>query len=306
MTNPICDIQTQTENNTAWVFPGQGSQKVGMGLDLIKIPLAKKRFELAEKLLGWSVPESCQSQAKLSRTLYVQPCLYVVLSILIDLMRGQGYKPNLVAGYSLGEYMALYAAKVFDFETGLYIMKHRGELMESTTKGVMASLIGFNKEQLEQQIEQTANVWRINDDLNYAVISGSVEAVESVLTQIKAERIIRLKPHRAFHTPLIAATAAEFQQFLESIPFESAKVPVLSTIEPDPIVEVAQLKDNLIKQIIEPVGWRKISIRLVAEEIETVVEISPSTGLTKQMKRTYPKLINVSTAAEISIPKVAA
>ena len=81
---------------------------------------------------------------------------------------------------------------------------------------------------------------------------------------------------------------------------------MLSTIEPDPIFEVTQLKDNLIKQIIEPVSWRKISLRLVAEEIETVVEISPSTGLTKQMKRTYPKLINVGTAAEISMSKVAA
>ncbi|MGK7916791.1 MAG: acyltransferase domain-containing protein, partial [Prochloraceae cyanobacterium] len=165
MNNHIFKLQTQRGNTIAWIFPGQGSQKVGMGLDLLKIPLAKKRFDRAEKLLGWSVLESCQSEAKLSRTLYVQPCLYVVLSILIDLMREQGYKPNLVAGYSLGEYMALYAAKVFDFETGLRLMKCRGELMESAPLGALATLIGVNQEQLQQQVQQTANVWRINDDL---------------------------------------------------------------------------------------------------------------------------------------------
>ncbi|MGK7917438.1 MAG: ACP S-malonyltransferase, partial [Prochloraceae cyanobacterium] len=207
----------------------------------------------------------------------------------------------------LGEYMALYAAKVFDFETGLRLMKRRGELMESSTEGAIATLIGFNQEQLEQQIQQTANVWRVNDDLTNAVISGTPEAVESVLTKIKAKRIIRLNPSRAFHTPLIAATAAEFQQILESTPFESAEVPVLSSIEPTPIVEAAQLKKNLIKQMIEPVCWRKISLKLAAEGVERVVEIGPGKGLTKQMKRICSDLIstNISSAEQISTLKVA-
>ena len=296
MKNLIFNFQKLPDKNTAWVFSGQGSQKVGMGLDLQKIPMAKKRFQQVEKLLGWSILECCQIESKLSRTYYVQLSLYTILSIVIDLMREQGHNPNLVAGYSLGEYMALYAAKVFDFETGLDLIKYRAQLMESSTEGIMAILIGFNQEQLEEEIQQTANVWRINDDLTSAVISGTPEAVESVLTKVKTEHIVRLKPNKAFHTPLIAKTVIKFQEFLESIPFESAKIPVLSSVELTPAFEAAQLKRNLIKQMTEPVYWRKLSLKLAAEGIEKVVELGPSKGLIRQMKRICPNLIysNVS------------
>ena len=98
---------------TAWVFPGQGSQEVGMGIDLIDIPEAKRKFEIAEKILGWSVVEICQGdKAILSRTLYNQPCLYVVESILADLLADREGLPQLVAGHSLGEYTALYTAEL--------------------------------------------------------------------------------------------------------------------------------------------------------------------------------------------------
>ncbi|MGK7917406.1 MAG: ACP S-malonyltransferase, partial [Prochloraceae cyanobacterium] len=307
MNNQLFKLPTQLSTPTAWVFPGQGSQKVGMGLDLVNTPLAQNRFEQAEKLLGWSVLEACHNRVQLSRTLYLQPCLYVVVSILSDMLTEHGFKPNLVAGYSLGEYMALYAAKVFDFETGLRLMKRRGELMESAAEGALATAIGFNHEQLEHKIQQTANVWRVNDDLTNAVIAGTPEAVESVLTTINAKRIIRLHPSRAFHTPLIAATAAKFEQFLELSPFQSAQVPVLSSLEATPLVEAAQLKKNLIKQMTEPVCWRKIALKLAAEGIERTVEIGPGKGLTKQMTRICPQLIstNISSAEQISKLKIA-
>jgi len=144
---------------TAWVFPGQGSQAIGMGLDLVDLPSAKRQFEQAQEILGWDVLEICQSQEdKLSRTLYTQPCLYVVESILTDVLIGKGNTPNLVAGHSLGEYVALYAARVFDFEAGLRLVKRRAELMDSASDGMMAVLLGFDREQLEQQIQQTPNV----------------------------------------------------------------------------------------------------------------------------------------------------
>src|SRR5690242_8127999 len=107
---------------TAWVFPGQGSQALGMGTDLLDIPSVKEKFDQAEAILGWSVTEICQNQEeKLSQTLYTQPSLYVVESILADLVRERGYKPDLVAGHSLGEYIALYIAGVFDWSVGLHL-----------------------------------------------------------------------------------------------------------------------------------------------------------------------------------------
>ena len=129
---------------TACVFPGQGSQAIGMGVDLLEFSDAKKKFEQAEQILGWSVPELCQSEEdKLSRTLYTQPCLYVVESILADLMQEKGQKPDLLAGHSLGEYVALYVAGVFDFEAGVRLVKSRAELMDSAAGGMMAALLLF-------------------------------------------------------------------------------------------------------------------------------------------------------------------
>ena len=105
---------------TAWVFPGQGSQKVGMGSDLQEHAIAQTKFEIAEQILGWSVLDLCQGEeSTLARTLYTQPCLYVVESILADLLVEKFGLPQLVAGHSLGEYVALYTAGVFDFESGL-------------------------------------------------------------------------------------------------------------------------------------------------------------------------------------------
>lgn len=111
---------------TAWVFPGQGSQVTGMGMDLLEIPSAKEKFTQAEAILGWSVIDICQSDSdQLLRTLYTQPCLYVVETILADLLQERGHQPDLVAGHSLGEYSALYVAGVFDWSVGLHLVKRR-------------------------------------------------------------------------------------------------------------------------------------------------------------------------------------
>jgi len=119
---------------TAWVFPGQGSQAIGMGVDLLELPFAKERFERAKQILGWDVLEVCQNpEDQVSRTLYTQPCLYVVESILADVLIEQGKTPALVAGHSLGEYVALYVARVFGFEAGLELVKRRAELMDEAS-----------------------------------------------------------------------------------------------------------------------------------------------------------------------------
>ncbi|MFM6122327.1 MAG: acyltransferase domain-containing protein, partial [Sphaerospermopsis kisseleviana] len=144
---------------TAYVFPGQGSQALNMGIDLLDIASAKAKFEEAEAILGWSVSEICQNdEARLSRTLYTQPCLYVIESILADLLREKGEKPDLVAGHSLGEYIALYVAGVFDWSTGLQLVKRRAEIMDNTAGGMMAALLNFDREQLEKVIAETPDV----------------------------------------------------------------------------------------------------------------------------------------------------
>ncbi|MBD2096266.1 ACP S-malonyltransferase [Trichocoleus sp. FACHB-591] len=288
---------------TAWVFPGQGSQAIGMGVDLLELPEAKTKFEQAEQILGWSVSAVCQSEEdKLSRTLYTQPCLYVVESILVDLMQARGQQADLVAGHSLGEYVALYAAKAFDFESGLRLVKRRAELMDSASDGMMAAVIGFDREQLEQQIAQTADVVLANDNnAGQVVISGTPAGVEAVLSQIKAKRMVRLNVSGAFHSPLMADAAAEFQQVLETVSFADAQIPVLSNVEPTPAIAAAELKQRLVRQMTGSVRWREISLRLPEEGIGRVVEIGPGKVLTGLIKRTAPDLAleNVSTVADL-------
>lgn len=288
---------------TAWVFPGQGSQAIGMGMDLLDLPEAQEKFAQAEQILGWSVVEICQSaEDKLSKTLYTQPCLYVVESLLVDLLRSRGHNPDLVAGHSLGEYVALYAAQVFDFESGLCLVKRRAELMDDASDGMMAAVIGFDREQLEQQIAQTPNVVLANDNnAGQVVISGTPDGVEAVLGQIKAKRIVRLNVSGAFHSPLMADAAAEFQQVLEAVPFTDARVPVLSNVDPTPAIASEVLKNRLVQQMTGSVRWREISLQLPAEGIERVVEIGPGKVLTGLIKRTAPDvaLENISSLADL-------
>ena len=277
---------------TAWLFPGQGSQAIGMGVDLLDLPFAKVKFEQARQVLGWDVLEICQSQDdKVSRTLYTQPCLYVVESILADVLIERGNIPNLLAGHSLGEFVALYVSRVFDFDAGLRLVKRRAELMDNAFGGTMVALIGFNREQLEQQIETTPDVVLANDNSpNQVVISGTPESVEIVLTQIKVKRAIPLKVSGAFHSPLLAEAAAEFQEVLQAVPFANALFPVLSNVEPVPTVEAEVLKNRLERQMTGSVRWREISMQLPVEGIERVVEIGPGNVLTGLIKRMCPNL----------------
>ncbi|MGE5660544.1 MAG: ACP S-malonyltransferase [Actinomycetota bacterium] len=289
--------------NIAWVFPGQGSQAIGMGADLLDLPAAKAKFEVAEKILGWSVPEICQSsEEQLSRTLYTQPCLYVIESILADLMWEKSPHPAMVAGHSLGEYVALYVAGVFDFQTGLRLVKRRAELMDRASGGQMVALIGFDRQQLELQIQYTQNVVLANDNSEaQVVISGTPEAVEGILSKVKVRRAVKLNVSGAFHSPLMAPVANEYQQALNSVRFTDAKVLVLSNVEPNPTTNAGVLKNRLTQQMTKGVRWREISLQLPLEGIERVVEIGPGKVLTGLIKRTCPDLAlqNVSGLADL-------
>ncbi|KJH72966.1 ACP S-malonyltransferase [Aliterella atlantica] len=284
---------------TAWVFPGQGSQAVGMGSDLFTLSAAQDKLAQAEDVLGWSVPEICQSQEdKISRTVYTQPCLYVVESILADATRDRSSQPDLVAGHSLGEYTALYVAGVFDWLTGLRLVKHRAELMDSAAGGMMAALIGFNREQLNEQIAQTPDVVLANDNSSaQVVISGTPEAVEAILSKVKAKKAVPLNVSGAFHSPLMAQAATQFEAVLEIVQFAQAQIPVLSNVDPEPSTEGEVLKARLIGQMTGSVRWREICERLPSEGIEKVVEIGPGTVLTGLIKRTCPNIAleNIST-----------
>ena len=288
---------------TAWVFPGQGSQSLGMGIDLLNLPSAKEKFIQAEEILGWSVIDICQSDIDtLSRTLYTQPSLYVIESIIADILREKGQQPDVVTGHSLGEYIALYVAGVFEWSAGLHLVKRRAELMDSAAGGMMAALMNFDREELEKVISATPDVVLANDNSPLqVVISGTPDGVQAVMSQVKAKRAIPLKVSGAFHSHLMKAAAMEFQEVLDSVIFQSANVPVLSNVDPVPAMEAETLKQRLSQQMTGSVRWREICLQLVEEGIEKVVEIGPGNVLTGLVKRTAPSLIlqNIRNAAEL-------
>lgn len=287
---------------TAWVFPGQGSQSLGMGADLLNSPSAIARFEQAEQILGWSVSEVCLQEDRLSQTLYTQPCLYVVSAVLADLMRERGDRPDLVAGHSLGEYVALYVAGVFSFEVGLQLVKRRAELMDRVSTGVMMALIGVDRDHLMAQIEQTPNVVLANDNHpGQVVISGLSDAIEAVLAKVKVRRVVPLKVSGAFHSPVVAEAAAAFCQVLELVPFQSAQIPVISNVEPTPQTDADILKAQLRRQMTGSVRWREISLRLEIEGVDRVIEVGSGKVLTGLISRTCDNLVleNVESSKDL-------
>ncbi|WP_286391770.1 ACP S-malonyltransferase [Pseudanabaena mucicola] len=281
-----------------WIFPGQGSQAVGMGLDLADV--GKDKFTKAEQILGWSILEKVQTDAvELSKTQFTQPSLYVISTILADILQSKGAKPDAVTGHSLGEYSALYAAGVFDFATGLELVKQRSLLMSEASGGAMTALIGFDRNQLEAAIAKTENVILANDNsADQVVISGTESAVKLIVEQVKTKRAIPLAVSGAFHSPLMAEAAARFAQVLEQTIFNDAKIPVISNVEPNDATTAGQvLRDRLTQQMTSPVRWREICLYLAEQGYDQVIEVGSGKVLTGLVKRNAPSLglVNVNT-----------
>jgi [acyl-carrier-protein] S-malonyltransferase len=288
---------------TAWVFPGQGSQAIGMGADLLGRPAAEEALDRAAAILGWSVLDVCNGDLEiLSKTFYTQPCLYVIEALLVDGLREQGQAaPSYLAGHSLGEYVALYAAGVFDFEAGLRLVQRRSELMSRSMEGMMAALMGFDRGELDAAIAATAGVVLANDNNpGQAVISGTTEGVQHILDTVKLKRGVPLKVSGAFHSPLMTEASAEFQSSLDATEFAVAQVPILSNVEPEATTDPELLRARLSKQMTGSVRWTETSQALAALGVSNVVEIGPGKVLTGLIKRTCPgmELVNIETLVQ--------
>jgi [acyl-carrier-protein] S-malonyltransferase len=286
----------------AWVFPGQGSQKVGMAAAVLELAGARERFAAASELLGRDLLAICNGEASgdlsdLNDTRNTQPALFVLESLLVDGLRAQGRSPQLVAGHSAGELVALYAAGVFDATTGLQLIQTRSTLMAAAGGGAMTAVMGFDRGQLEELVAGTEGVVIANDNSDaQVVISGSPEAVAAVSSQLSCKRAIPLPVSGAFHSPFMAEAAAAFAQVLETVPFAQAQVPVLSNTDPSPTTDGATLKARLSSQMTSGVRWRETMQRLVAEDITVAVEIGPGNVLSGLIKRSCPGITTAQIA----------
>ena len=288
----------------AWVFPGQGSQKVGMSDQLLNMSGANARFSLASELLGRDLLAICRGESgggdgpdDLNDTRNTQPALFVVESLLVDNLIKQGREASLVAGHSLGELVALYAAGVFDLETGLSLMKTRSELMAAAGGGAMTAVIGFDRNQLDELVSGIDGVSIANDNSEaQVVISGRPEAVGQVSEQLKCKRAIPLAVSGAFHSPFMAEAADRFAAILDGVSFRNARIPVLSNSDPCATSSGDTLKQRLKQQMTTGVRWRETMAAMASEGVDTLVEIGPGNVLSGLAKRSMDGV----TTAQIS------
>ncbi|PSU35481.1 ACP S-malonyltransferase [Photobacterium lutimaris] len=273
------------------IFPGQGSQFLGMGKDLFdKFP---EEVELYNSILGYSLKELCLSDPKqqLKQTNYTQPSIFAVnhLSYLEYLKENDA--PDYLAGHSLGEYNALLASQVFDFETGLRLVKRRGELMANATEGGMAAVLGMPLAKIVELIEKHSlndiEIANINTDLQ-VVISGKKKAIEesAELFTSNGARYVVLPVSGAFHSTLMQESKITFQSFLTEYTFSKPQIPVISNITARPYKEIA-IDKTLSEQITSSVKWSESVQFMMFKGVNGFEEIGPGkvlTSLVSQIK----------------------
>ena len=296
---------------TAWFFPGQGSQKLGMGKDVLELNDAKGRFDLASNIFNKDLYQICGLQTEnnseeesLNNTKNTQICLFLVESILLDSLKSKGYKPDYLAGHSLGEITALYAAEVLSFEECVSLIKIRSELMSSAVKGSMAALIGFDIEELRKSVEAMDDVVIANDNSSsQVVLSGKREELENLSKIISCKRFIFLNVSGAFHSHFMKEPSQKFSSYLDSLNFKEPIVPVISNSNPTICSNSNELKIRLKDQMCNGVRWRE-TMDLIREQGNDIhiVEIGPSNVLGGLAKRHLKNIIisQVSSAKEIS------
>ena len=277
----------------AWIFPGQGSQKIGMAKQLEYLPNTKERFSYASEIFERNLFEICESNSEpinpindLNDTRNTQICLFLVESILLDALKNNGLNPSYVAGHSLGEITALYCADIFSFEDCVSLIKLRSQLMAGAGKGSMAAVIGFDRNQLDLLVKKIDDVVIANDNSSsQVVLSGSNEALENLSKEITCKRFLKLNVSGAFHSPFMQEPSAKFSEHLKQIKFKSPSYPVISNSEPSLCTDPNELKIRLENQMCNGVRWRETMDLMSKDSDLHIVEIGPSNVLSGLVKR---------------------
>lgn len=270
---------------TTFMFPGQGSQKVGMGNTLFEE--FKSYTEVANQILGYSIVDLCLNdpQHVLNNTRYTQPALYTVSALsFLKKINDEGKQPNYLIGHSLGEYTALFAAGVFDFATGLKLVKKRGELMSESTNGSMAAVIGKTIDEINEIL--SANALSDLSIANYnsytqTVLSGPkllIDFAATIFKQYNTPAYIPLQVSGAFHSSLMTNARNQFAEFIKQFQFAEPQIPVIANVDALPY-SVENISHKLIEQINHSVRWTEEIEYLLAKGEQDFQEIGPGNVL---------------------------
>ncbi len=279
----------------AFVFPGQGAQFIGMGKDLYdNSPLARDFFEKANEILKFRITELmfAGTDEDLRQTKVTQPAIFLH-SVILARTLGNAFKPDMVAGHSLGEFSALVAAGALSFEDGLVLVSKRAQAMQKACDAepsTMAAILGLDDKVVE---EICASIGEVVVAANYnspgqLVISGSIKGVDIACEKLKeagAKRALPLKVGGAFHSPLMEPARAELAEAINQTIFRAPVCPVYQNVSALPITDPEKIKTNLVSQLTSPVRWTQIMLNMIADGATRFVEVGPGNVLQGLVKK---------------------
>ncbi|MBI4536761.1 MAG: ACP S-malonyltransferase [candidate division NC10 bacterium] len=298
-------------SSIAFVFPGQGSQAVGMGRELGE---ESPRWADASAALGFDLRRLCFEgpEAELLLTANTQPAILTVSIIALDALTAAGVRCGFVAGHSLGEYSALVAAGAMTFADAVRTVRARGQFMQEAVppgEGAMAAVMGLDRTKIAEACLEAADSGQVQvANLNapdQTVIAGTTAAVKRTAELCRArgaKRAVLLPVSAPFHSALLAPAARRLEAVLTPLPFRDLAVPLVTNVDAEPITEGSRLRDTLVRQVTSPVRWEEVVRRLVKEGASTFVEIGPGKVLSGLIKRIAPgvRILNVEDRASLA------
>jgi [acyl-carrier-protein] S-malonyltransferase len=289
----------------AYVFPGQGAQFVGMGKDLYeKSPMAKELFEKANEILGFRITDLmfAGTDEDLRQTKVTQPAIFLH-SVILAKTLGENFKPDMVAGHSLGEFSALVANKALSFEDGLVLVFKRALAMQKACEAnpsTMAAIIGIDDSKAEdicKLITEEVVVPANYNSPGQLVISGSMKGIEIACEKLKAagaKRALPLKVGGAFHSPLMESARIELSEAINTTKFNEPICPIYQNVNAQRVTNPDIIKENLILQLTSPVRWTQIMQNMIADGATSFIEVGPGTVLQGLVKKVKPDIEAVS------------